>query len=218
MCTKAGGLSAAGASPCRAAAGCMGRREQQEAHWNKQPGGWMDLTAQTATGKQATHHEFLPLRLRRASYTRTSPDYLFWHMLATCARARARSSLTAKIRWGWTGISGWFNFKPKPHVSATFCGQQTRCRTSCTLRIWVGRSCPVTRDLGWQPDTESLGVSTDSGKKSEASLFRYSLCLNLKYILSSLLENSLSFPLNWTADRATARSSWFETIWRILFR
>ena len=49
----------------------------------------MDLTAQIATGKQATHHEFLPLRLRRASYTRTSPDYLFWHMLATCARARA---------------------------------------------------------------------------------------------------------------------------------
>jgi len=85
MCTKAGGLSAAGASPCRAAAGCMGRREQQEAHRNEQPGGWMDLTAQTATGKQATHHEFLPLRLRQA----TSPDYLFWHMLATCARARA---------------------------------------------------------------------------------------------------------------------------------
>jgi len=82
MCTKAGGLSAAGASPvpCRrgmhAAQGTTRSPQEQTTGWMD-----MDLTARTTTGKQA-HHEFLlPLLPPRASsYT------LFWHMLATCAR------------------------------------------------------------------------------------------------------------------------------------
>ncbi|PVH65691.1 hypothetical protein PAHAL_1G053100 [Panicum hallii] len=67
----------------------------------------MDLTAPTATGKQATHHDFFPFFFffffffsggRRVLVRALIICSGIWHMLAT--RVRARASLTAKIRWG----------------------------------------------------------------------------------------------------------------------
>jgi len=94
-CASKLGRAAADALLCRAAVGCMQRREQ-EAHRNEQHGR-VDLTVQTATGKQAAHHE-LCFFSTGVVYSYVPQLRVLAYYSLTCACARA--SLTAKIRCG----------------------------------------------------------------------------------------------------------------------